>query len=71
MKRVLNKKEKHRYHDCDDPDYYGIRDIDVLLGDANEKDYYKSILVIILIKVLLRVIAKFMIAEETEIKIYQ
>ena len=45
LKRILNKKEKYRYHDCDDPDYYGIRDIDVLLGDADEKDYYKPILV--------------------------
>ena len=45
LKRILNKKEKLRYHDCDDPDYYGIRDIEVLLGEADEKDYYKPILV--------------------------
>ena len=45
LKRILNKKEKLRYHDRDDPDYYGIRDIEVLLGEADEKDYYKPILV--------------------------
>ena len=45
LKRILNKKEKLRYHDRDDPDYYGIRDIAVLLGEADEKDYYKPILV--------------------------
>ena len=44
LKRILNKK-KLRYHDRDDPDYYGIRDIEVLLGEADEKDYYKPILV--------------------------
>ena len=26
--RILDKKEKYRYHDLDDPDYYGIRDIE-------------------------------------------
>ena len=25
---ILDKKEKYRYHDRDDPDYYGIRDIE-------------------------------------------
>ena len=45
LKRILNKKEKYHYHDRDDPDYYGIRDIEVLLGEVNEKDYYKPILV--------------------------
>ena len=45
LKRILNKKEKLRYHDRDDPDYYEIRDIEVLLGEADEKDYYKPILV--------------------------
>ena len=38
------KKEKYRYHDRD-PDYYGIRDIEILLSEADEKDYYKPILV--------------------------
>ena len=34
---MLNKLEKYRYHDRDDPDYYGIRDIEVLLGAADDK----------------------------------
>ena len=42
---MLNKKEKYCYHDRDDFDYYGIRDIEVLLGKADEKVYYKPILV--------------------------
>ena len=25
---ILDKKEKYHYHDRDDPDYYGIRDIE-------------------------------------------
>ena len=43
--RILNKKEKYRYHDCDDPDYYGIRDIENLFRKVDKKDYYKPILV--------------------------
>ena len=45
LERILNKKEKYRYHDRDNPDYYGIRDIEVLLSETDEKDYYKPILV--------------------------
>ena len=44
MERILTKK-KNRYHDRDDPDYCGIRDIEVLLGRVGEKDYYEPILV--------------------------
>ena len=43
--RYLNKKEENRYHDRDDPDYYGIRDIERLLGDVDVDDSYKPILV--------------------------
>ena len=43
--RILDKKEKYCYHDRDDPDYYGIRDIENLFGKADEEDYYKPILV--------------------------
>ena len=43
--RYLNKKEENRYHDRDDPDYYGIRDIERLLGDVDVGDSYKPILV--------------------------
>ena len=45
LERILNKKEKFCYHDRDDPDYNRIRDIEVLLGEADEKDHYKPILV--------------------------
>ena len=38
LERILYKKEKYRYPDRDDPDYYGIREIEVLLGEADEKD---------------------------------
>ena len=41
----LNKKEKYRYHDCDDLDYHGIRDIENLFDADNNEDYYKPVLV--------------------------
>ena len=43
--RILSKKEKYRYHDRDDLDYYGIKDLEKLFGEVDEKDYYKPILV--------------------------
>ena len=41
--RALNKKEKYKYHD--DLDYHGIRDIENLLDNVNDNNYYKPILV--------------------------
>ena len=41
----LNKKEKYRYHDHDDLDCHGIRDIENLFDANNNEDYYKRILV--------------------------
>ena len=41
----LNKKEKYKYHDCDDLDYHGIRDIENLFDADNNNGYYKPILV--------------------------
>ena len=40
------KKDKYKYHDCDDLDYYGITDIENLFDDDNndDNDYYKPIL---------------------------
>ena len=35
----LTKKEKYRYHDLDDWDYHGIRDIENLL-DADNNEHY-------------------------------
>ena len=43
--KIRNKKEKYRYHDRDDLDYYGIRDIENLFGKVDEEDYNKPILV--------------------------
>ena len=40
---TLNKKETYQYHDRDDLDSYGIRDIENLF--SNVDDYYKPILV--------------------------
>ena len=40
---TLNKKETYQYHDRDDLDYYGIRDIENLF--SNVDDYYKPMLV--------------------------
>ena len=37
LERILIKKEKYRYNDRDDPDCYGIRDIEVLLSEADER----------------------------------
>ena len=41
----LNKKEKYRYYDRDDLDYHRLRDIENLVDDINDEDYYKPILV--------------------------
>ena len=43
--RTLDKKEKYKYHNHDDLDYYGIRDIENLFDDDKDNDYYKPILV--------------------------
>ena len=41
----LNKKEEYKYHDRDDLDYYGIRDIENLFDNVDDNDYYKPTLV--------------------------
>ena len=45
--KTLNKKEKYQYHDRDDLDYYGIKDIENLFGsvDVDDDNYYKPVLV--------------------------
>ena len=43
--RNLNNKEKYSPYDCDDFDYYGIRDILNLFDEDSGEDYYKPILV--------------------------
>ena len=42
---TLNKKEKYSHHNRDDLDYHGIRDLENLLEDVNDDNYYKLILV--------------------------
>ena len=41
--RTLDKKEKYKYHERDDLDYHGIRDIENLFDDIDDDDYYKPI----------------------------
>ena len=43
--KTLDKKEKYKYHDCHDLDYYGTRDIENWFDNVNDNDYYKPILV--------------------------
>ena len=38
-------RDEYRYLDRDDPNYYGIRDVDNLFSKADEKDYHETILV--------------------------
>ena len=43
---TLNKKEKYKFHNRDDLDYYGIRDIENLFDnddDNGDDNYYKRI----------------------------
>ena len=39
--KTLNEKVKYKYHDRDDLDYHGIRDIENLFDTDNNDDYYK------------------------------
>ena len=43
--RTLDKKERYKYNNRDDPDYYGIRDVENLFDYDNNNNYYKPILV--------------------------
>ena len=38
------KKVKYRRYDRDDPGYYGIKDIEILSGEVDKKEYYKPML---------------------------
>ena len=42
--RTLDNKEKYKYHDRDDLDYFGIRDIENLFGNIDD-DYCKPTLI--------------------------
>ena len=43
--RTLDKKEKFKYHDRNDLDYHGLRDIENLFDSVNDIDYFKPMLV--------------------------
>ena len=43
--RILNNKEKYGLYDCDDLDYYGIRDKENLSDEVKEEEYYNLIIV--------------------------
>ena len=43
--RFLNNTEEHGPNDCDDFDYFGIRNIENLFDKVNKEDYYKPIFV--------------------------
>ena len=47
LAETLDKKEKYKYHDRDDLDYYGIWDMENLFtnDDDNDDNYYKPIFV--------------------------
>ena len=42
---ILDKTENHKYHDYDDLDHFGTRDIENLFTNIDDADYYKPILV--------------------------
>ena len=43
--KTWDNKEKYKYHDRDDLDYFGIRNIENLCSNVVNNNYYKSILV--------------------------
>ena len=45
LAKAFDIKEKNKYHDRDDQDYYQIREIENLFDNDNDDDYYKPILV--------------------------
>ena len=45
LAKAFDKKEKNKYHDSDDQDYYRIREIENLFDNYNDDGYYKPILV--------------------------
>ena len=43
--RTLDKKERYKYHDRDNQDYYGIKYVENLFSNVDDDDYYKPILI--------------------------
>ena len=44
LARTLDNKEKYQYSDYHDQDYFGIKDIENMLNNIDDIDYYKPIL---------------------------
>ena len=43
---TFNKKEEYKHSDCDDLDYFGIKELENLFGGINnDNNYYKPVLV--------------------------
>ena len=65
--KTLNKKEKYQYHDRDDLDYHGIRDIENSFRNVDDDDYYyyKPILIK---RSFLRIMTNIMTAEKIKTK---
>ena len=40
LARILNNKEEYSLYDCNDFDYYGIRDKENLFNEVSEENYY-------------------------------
>ena len=45
LANILDKKENYKYNDYDDLDYFGIKDLEILLNNSNDDDHYKLALV--------------------------
>ena len=67
MIRYLNKKEENRYHDHDDPDYYGIRDMESLFNDVYLKLLLRKMRKM---KAAIGLVTNYMKVEETKTKLY-
>ena len=44
LANTLDKKEEHKHCDCDDLDYFGIRELEKLFDDIDD-NYYKPVLI--------------------------
>ena len=67
MIRYLNKKEENRYHDRDDPDYYGIRDMESLFNDVYLKLLLRKMRNM---KAAIGLVTNYTKVEETKTKLY-
>ena len=67
MIRYLNKKEENRYHDRDDPDYYGIRNVESLFNDVYLKLLVRKMRKM---KAAIGLVTNYKKVEETKTKLY-